>query len=81
MTGVQTCALPIYYVKECEALWNEEYHVHETPISFKAERVELPKMMVPDEIKDNLVVFSFCAIFLIPFLRYNILIFSGVPDP
>ncbi len=43
------------YVKECEALWNEEYHVHETPISFTAERVELPKMMVPDEIKDNLV--------------------------
>ncbi len=43
------------YVKECEELWNEEYHVHETPISFKAERVELPKMMVPDEIKDNLV--------------------------
>lgn len=43
------------YVKECEALWNEEYHVHETPISFTAERVELPKMMVPDEIRDNLV--------------------------
>ena len=31
------------FVKECETLWNEEYHVHETPISFKAERVELPK--------------------------------------
>lgn len=43
------------YVKECEALWNEEYHVHETPISFAAERVELPKLMVPDEIRDNLV--------------------------
>lgn len=43
------------YVKECEALWNEEYHVHETLISFTAERVELPKMMVPDEIRDNLV--------------------------
>ena len=43
------------FVQECEALWNEEYHVHETPISFKAERVELPAMMVPDEIKDNLV--------------------------
>lgn len=43
------------YVKECEALWNEEYHVHETPISFTAERVELPKLMVPDEIRDNLV--------------------------
>ena len=43
------------FVQECEALWNEEYHVHETPISFKAERVELPAMMVPDEIRDNLV--------------------------
>lgn len=43
------------YVKECEALWNEEYHVHETPISFTAERVELPKLMVPDEIRDNLI--------------------------
>ena len=43
------------YVQECEALWNEEYHVHETPISFKAGRVELPAMMVPDEIRDNLV--------------------------
>ena len=43
------------FVQECEALWNEESHVHETPISFKAERVELPAMMVPDEIKDNLV--------------------------
>ena len=43
------------YVKECEALWNEEYHIHETPIQFFAEEVELPKMMVPDEIRDNLV--------------------------
>jgi dipeptidase D len=43
------------YVQECETLWNEEYHVHETPISFKAERVELPKFMVPAEIRDNLV--------------------------
>lgn len=43
------------YVKECEGLWNEEYGVHETPISFMAEKVELPKMMVPEEIRDNLV--------------------------
>lgn len=43
------------YVAECEKLWNEEYHVHETPIHFTAERVELPKLMVPDEIRDNLV--------------------------
>ena len=43
------------FVKECETQWNEEYHVHETPITFTAERVDLPKMMVPDEIRDNLV--------------------------
>ena len=43
------------YVKECEALWNEEYHVHETPISFTAERVELPAGEVPEEIQDNLI--------------------------
>ena len=43
------------FVKDCETLWNEEYQVHETPISFTAERVELPKMMVPAEIRDNLV--------------------------
>ena len=43
------------FVQECETLWNEEYHVHETPITFKAERVELPKYMVPAEIRDNLV--------------------------
>ena len=43
------------YVQECEQCWNEEYHVHETPISFKAEKVEMPKMMVPAEIQDNLV--------------------------
>ncbi len=43
------------YVKECENLWNEEYQVLETPISFRAERVELPQLMVPEEIRDNLV--------------------------
>lgn len=43
------------YVNECETTWNEEFHATETPISFKAEKVELPKMMVPDEIRDNLV--------------------------
>ena len=43
------------YVQECEQCWNEEYHVFETPISFKAEKVEMPKMMVPAEIQDNLV--------------------------
>jgi dipeptidase D len=43
------------FVKECETTWNEEYHVNETPISFTAERVELPATKVPDEIRDNLV--------------------------
>ncbi|MGL5980319.1 MAG: aminoacyl-histidine dipeptidase [Phocaeicola sp.] len=43
------------YVKECETLWNEEYCVHETPIKFYAETVELPKFRVPEEITDNLV--------------------------
>ncbi len=42
-------------VKEYEALFNEEYHVIETPITFKAERTELPKGVVPEEIQDNLV--------------------------
>lgn len=45
----------LQYVKECETLWNEEYHIHETPIRFTASRVELPAMMVPAEIRDNLV--------------------------
>ena len=42
-------------VKYCEDLFNEEYHAIETPISFKAERVELPKGEIPEEIQDNLV--------------------------
>ena len=42
-------------VKEYEALFNEEYHAIETPITFTAERTELPKGVVPDEIQDNLV--------------------------
>ena len=42
-------------VKYCEDLFNDEYHVLETPISFFAERVELPKGEVPEEIQDNLV--------------------------
>ena len=29
------------FVQECEKTWNEEYHVHETPITFKAERVDV----------------------------------------
>lgn len=42
-------------VKEYEALFNEEYHAIETPVTFKAERTELPKGVVPEEIQDNLV--------------------------
>ncbi len=42
-------------VEYCEKLFNEEYHAIETPISFKAERVDLPKGEVPEEIQDNLV--------------------------
>lgn len=42
-------------VKEYEELFNEENHAIETPITFKAERTELPKGVVPEEIQDNLV--------------------------
>ena len=35
-------------VKYCEDLFNEEYSAIETPISFTAERVELPAGEVPD---------------------------------
>ncbi|WP_321478509.1 aminoacyl-histidine dipeptidase [uncultured Bacteroides sp.] len=42
-------------VKYCEDLFNEEFSVIETPISFKAERVDLPEGAVPEEIQDNLI--------------------------
>ncbi len=42
-------------VKYCQDLFNEEYEAIETPISFVAERVELPKGIVPEEIQDNLI--------------------------
>ena len=42
-------------VKYCEDLFNEEYSAIETPISFKAERVDVPKGEVPEEIQDNLI--------------------------
>ena len=42
-------------VKYCEDLFNEEYSAIETPISFTAERVELPAGEVPEEIQDNLI--------------------------
>lgn len=42
-------------VKYCEDMFNEEFGVIETPISFKAEKVDLPKGEVPEEIQDNLI--------------------------
>lgn len=42
-------------VKYCENLFNEEYSAIETPIKFTAERVELPKAIVPEEVQDNLI--------------------------
>ena len=43
------------FVQECEQTWKEEFATIEDGLSFKAERVDLPKMMVPEEIRDNLV--------------------------
>lgn len=42
-------------VQYCENLFNEEFSAIETPIAFKAERVELPKGQVPEEIQDNFI--------------------------
>jgi dipeptidase D len=42
-------------VKSYEELFNEEYGAVETPMSLKAEKVELPKHNVPEEIQDNLI--------------------------
>lgn len=42
-------------VKYCEELFNEEYSAIETPVSFKAERVDLPVGEVPEDIQDNLI--------------------------
>ena len=42
-------------VKYCEDLFNEEFSAIETPISFKAERVDMPAGQIPEEIQDNLV--------------------------
>lgn len=42
-------------VQYCENLFNEEFNAIETPISFKAERTELPADIVPEEIQDNLI--------------------------
>ena len=45
----------VAFVAECERTWTDEFATIEEGISFKAERVELPKRMVPTEIRDNLV--------------------------
>ena len=42
-------------VEDYERLFNEEYATIETPISLKAEKVELPSGEVPEEIQDNLI--------------------------
>ncbi len=43
------------FVGECEQVWRDEFATIEEGITFTAERVELPKTMVPEEIRDNLV--------------------------
>lgn len=43
------------FVGECEQVWRDEFAGIEEDLSFKAERVALPKYMVPEEIRDNLV--------------------------
>ena len=43
------------FVGECEQVWRDEFATIEDNITFTAERVELPKLMVPEEIRDNLV--------------------------
>lgn len=42
-------------VTYCENLFNEEFAATETPITFKAARVDMPKGIVPEEIQDNLI--------------------------
>lgn len=42
-------------VKYCEDLFNDEFAGVETPINLTAERVELPKGEIPEEIQDNLI--------------------------
>ena len=42
-------------LKYCEDLFNDEFEGIETPITLTAEKVELPKGEVPEEIQDNLI--------------------------
>ena len=46
-------------VKSTEARFNEEYNAVETPITLTAERVDMPKVIVPEDVQDALV----CAIY------------------
>ena len=52
----------IAFVGECEQVWRDEFATIEEGISFTVERVELPKMMVPDEIRDTVETSSNLAI-------------------
>lgn len=45
----------IAFVGECEQVWRDEFATIEDNLTFKAERIDLPKYMVPEEIRDNLV--------------------------
>lgn len=42
-------------VEYCENLFNEEFAGIEENITFKAEKVALPKMLVPEEIQDDMI--------------------------
>ena len=42
-------------VKYCEDLFNEEFAGIETPMTFTAEKVDLPAGEIPEEIQDNLI--------------------------
>ena len=46
----------IAFVGECEQVWRDEFATIEDNLTFKAERIDLPKYMVPEEIRDNLVI-------------------------
>lgn len=42
-------------VSYCENLFNKEYGAIETPVTFKAEKTDMPAFVVPEEIQDNVV--------------------------
>lgn len=43
------------FVGECQQVWRDEYATIEDGLTFESERVGLPALMVPDEIRDNLL--------------------------